>query len=141
MQYRLRDLAQERSQFGYELAHRYRQIRFRRSSIIHVTVSSQGLKDCYRALRSQPITALLVGNRDLLGFVWQHAPEDIRRLLEDIEIAEVSEGVADTCPLSYLRVKLNFPAATQMVAKMLKNTLDGRQGKPLARKIPWLLTE
>jgi DNA-binding LacI/PurR family transcriptional regulator len=141
MQYRLRDLAHERMQFGFELAHRYRQIRFRRRSIIRFTVSPQGLKDCYRELRSQPITALLVANRDLLGYVWQHAPEDIRKQLEDIEIAEVTEGVADTYPLPYLRVKLNFPAAARMVARMLKDTLDGRQGKPLARRIPWQTVE
>jgi len=141
VQYKMRDLAQERTQFGFELAHRYRQIRFRRSSIIRITVNPHGLKECFRELRTQPITALLVSNRDLLGFIWQHAPEDIRKRLQDIEIAEATEGVVDTCPLPYHRIKLNFPAAARMAAKMLKNTLDGRQGKPEARKIPWRVIE
>lgn len=141
MQYRLRDLAQERSQFGYELAHRYRQIRFRRSSIIRLTPTSQGLAACYKVLRTQPVTALLVENRDLLGLIWERAPQGIRKRLEEMEIGEVDEGIAETCPLPFHRVKTDLPAAARMVAKMLKESFDGRQGKPQYRKIPWRMIE
>ena len=141
IQHKSRNLGRERSRIGFELAHHSRQIRFRRSSIIRVTPTSQGLELCYQALRSQPVTALLVENRDLLGLIWQHAPQDIRKRLERTEIGEVDEGIAEICPLPYLRVKTDFAAAARLVAKMLKNTFDGRQGKPLYQKIPWRVVE
>jgi len=111
IQHKSRNLGRERSRIGFELAHHARQIRFRRSSIIRVTPTRHGLEDCFRALRAQPITALLVENRDLLGLIWEHAPPDIRKRLESMEIGEVDEGVAETCPLPLLRVKTDFAAA------------------------------
>jgi DNA-binding LacI/PurR family transcriptional regulator len=141
IQHKSRNLGRERSRIGFELAHHARQIRFRRSSIIRLTPTSQGLAACYKVLRTQPVTALLVENRDLLGLIWERAPQGIRKRLEEMEIGEVDEGIAETCPLPFHRVKTDLPAAARMVAKMLKESFDGRQGKPQYRKIPWRMIE
>ncbi|MCC6696526.1 MAG: GntR family transcriptional regulator [Candidatus Hydrogenedentes bacterium] len=141
LQYKSRNLGRERTRIGFELAHHSRQIRFRRGSIIRVTPNSGGMRDCFDALRALPFTAMLVENRDLLGLVWSHAPESIRKRLAAMELGEIDEGVANTCPLAFMHVKTDFQAAARMVAKMLKDTFDGKQGKPVAWKIPWHVVE
>ncbi|MCC6487710.1 MAG: hypothetical protein IT364_09435, partial [Candidatus Hydrogenedentes bacterium] len=141
LQYKSRNLGRERTRIGFEFAHHSRQIRFRRGSIIRVTPNAAGMRECFEALRALSFSAMLVENRDLLGLVWTHAPEGMRKRLSAMELAEIDEGVANTCPLEFIHVKTDFQAAARMVAKMLKDTFDGKQGKPLAWKIPWHVVE